>query len=67
MVLGVDGLSLRLVPDELWVFEVTVPTAHRRFTEWTKAGSWTRVHHAVLDGLGQRAISTAWRFRRHPA
>jgi len=98
MIRGVDDLSLRLVPDELWAlvepliperavrpqgggpqrvddravftaivfvltsgcawrhlpasFGVTVPTAHRRFGEWTRAGLWARVHRAVLDELG---------------
>jgi hypothetical protein len=33
-------------------FGVTVPTAHRRFTEWTKAGLWAGLHRAVLDELG---------------
>jgi transposase len=94
-----DGLSRRLVPDELWVlagpllpelfsarpqgggtavaadramftaivyvlttgcawrhlppsFGVSVPTAHRRFWQWTKAGVWPRLHRAVLDAHG---------------
>ncbi len=97
-----DGLSLRLVPDELWAlaeplippagvrrqgggiarvddravftaivfvltsgcawrhlppsFGVTVPTAHRRFTEWTQAGLWHQLHRAVLDELGSRGL-----------
>lgn len=29
-----------------------MPTAHRRFTEWTQAGLWRRLHRAVLDELG---------------
>jgi transposase len=33
-------------------FKVTVPTAHRTFTEWTHAGLWRRLHQAVLDELG---------------
>jgi len=37
-------------------FGVTVPTAHRRFTEWTKAGLWPRVHRAVLDELGGQGM-----------
>jgi transposase len=98
----VDRLSLRLVPDELWVlveplipgfatrpqgggtapvddravftatvyvltrgcgwrelpptFGVSVPTAHRRFTDWTKAGLWRRLHRAVLDELGSQGL-----------
>jgi len=30
---------------------VTVPIAHRRFTEWAKAGRWPRLHRAVVDEL----------------
>ncbi|UGT71979.1 IS5 family transposase [Nocardia gipuzkoensis] len=33
-------------------FGVTVPTAHRRFSVWTKAGLWRRLHSVVLDELG---------------
>jgi transposase len=33
-------------------FEVTVPTAHRRFTEWANARLWRRLHRVVLDELG---------------
>jgi transposase len=33
-----------------------VPTAHRRFTEWTQAGLWRRLHQAVLDQLGSRGL-----------
>lgn len=97
-----DGLSLRLVPDELWElvaplvpgfavrrqgggtaplddravftaivfvltsgctwrmlpasFGVSVPTAHRRFTDWTRDGLWTRIHRAVLDRLGEQGL-----------
>jgi transposase len=35
---------------------VTVPTAHRRFTEWTKAGLWRKLHSAVLDELGSQGL-----------
>ncbi|MEV3925659.1 transposase [Actinomadura coerulea] len=28
-------------------FGVSVPTAHRRFTAWTRAGLWPRLHGAV--------------------
>jgi transposase len=34
------------------MFGVTRATAHRRFAEWTRAGLWDRLHHAVLDRLG---------------
>ncbi|MCE7078729.1 IS5 family transposase [Streptomyces sp. ST2-7A] len=30
------------------------PTAHRRFTEWTKAGVWAKLHRLVLDEIGSR-------------
>ncbi|WP_204117035.1 MULTISPECIES: IS5 family transposase [Streptomyces] len=30
-------------------------TAHRRFTEWTKARVWAKLHRVVLDELGPRA------------
>jgi len=98
---AVDGLSQRLVPDELWTlveplipgfvvrpqrggapvdhravftaivfvltsgcpwrlllssFGVTVPTAHRRFTQWAKAGQWRRMHRTVLDELGSQGL-----------
>ena len=29
-----------------------MPTAHRRFQQWTKAGVWPRLHRAVLDAHG---------------
>lgn len=31
------------------VFGVTVPTAHRAFTEWTEAGLWRRLRRALHD------------------
>jgi transposase len=34
------------------MFGVSRATAHRRFTEWTRAGVWERLHQAVLDRLG---------------
>jgi transposase len=98
----VDRLSLRLVPDELWVlveplipvfvprpqgggtapvdaravftaivyvltsgcawrdvppsFGVGFQTAHRRFGQWTKAGLWRQLHHALLDELGSQGL-----------
>jgi hypothetical protein len=33
-----------------------VPTAHRRFTQWTQAGVWRQSHRAVLDELGARGL-----------
>jgi transposase len=44
-----SGCAWRHLPPS---FGVTVPTAHRRFTEWTRAGLWRRLHQAVLDELG---------------
>jgi transposase len=46
-----SGCAWRHLPPS---FGVAVPTAHRRFTEWTQAGLWRRVHQAVLDELGAR-------------
>ncbi|WP_461120380.1 integrase core domain-containing protein [Saccharothrix stipae] len=51
VVVGVltSGCGWRELPPS---FGVTVPTAHRRFTEWTKAALSRRLHQAVLDELG---------------
>lgn len=46
-----SGCGWRELPSS---FGVTVPTAHRRFTEWTRAALWRRLHQAVLDELGSR-------------
>ena len=46
-----SGCGWRELPPS---FGVTVPTAHRRFTEWTRAALWRRLHHAVLNELGSR-------------
>jgi transposase len=35
---------------------VPFQTAHRRFTQWTRAGAWPRPHRAVLDELGSRGL-----------
>ena len=48
-----SGCPWRLLPPS---FGVTVPTAHRRFTRWTKAGLWRRMHRAVLDELGSQGL-----------
>jgi transposase len=48
-----SGCAWRMLPPS---FGVTVPTAHRRFTVWTKAGLWRRLHRAVLDELGSRGL-----------
>ena len=44
-----SGCAWRMLPPS---FGVSVPTAHRRFTTWTEAGAWRRLHRAVLDELG---------------
>ncbi|MGI5328470.1 IS5 family transposase [Actinomadura nitritigenes] len=46
-----SGCAWRHLPAE---FGVSVPTAHRRFSAWTRAGLWPRLHRAVLDELGAR-------------
>jgi transposase len=48
-----SGCAWRYLPPS---FGVTVPTAHRRFTDWTKAGLWRRLHRAVLDTLGSQGM-----------
>ncbi|WP_432856882.1 IS5 family transposase [Amycolatopsis sp. CA-161197] len=48
-----SGCAWRYLPPS---FGITVPTAHRRFTEWTKAGLWPRLHRAVLDELGGQGM-----------
>lgn len=35
-------------------FGTSPATAHRRFTVWTEAGLWRRLHRTVLDELGAR-------------
>lgn len=44
-----SGIPWRLLPRS---FGVSPATAHRRFTAWTTAGVWPRLHRAVLDELG---------------
>lgn len=46
-----SGCAWRCLPPS---FGVTVPTAHRRFSDWTKTGLWPRLHRAVLDELGSQ-------------
>ncbi|GAA0673912.1 hypothetical protein GCM10009535_61000 [Streptomyces thermocarboxydovorans] len=46
-----SGCAWRHLPP---TFGVSPATAHRRFTAWTKAGLWRRLHRAVLDELGAR-------------
>jgi transposase len=44
-----SGCVWRHLPE---TFGVSPATAHRRFSTWTDAGLWHRVHQTVLDGLG---------------
>ncbi|WP_216854722.1 IS5 family transposase [Streptomyces pacificus] len=46
-----SGCAWRHLPE---TFEVSPATAHRRFSAWTEAGLWRRLHGAVLDELGAR-------------
>lgn len=46
------GCSWWKLPEQM--FGVTRATAHRRYTEWTTAGVWDRLHQAMLDQLGAR-------------
>ncbi|MEZ7159453.1 transposase [Streptomyces althioticus] len=46
-----SGCAWRYLPP---TFGASPATAHRRFTTWTKAGLWRRLHRAVLDELGAR-------------
>ncbi|EXU89719.1 transposase [Streptomyces noursei PD-1] len=46
-----SGCAWRRLPP---TFGVSPATAHRRFTAWTEAGLWRRLHRAVLDELGAR-------------
>lgn len=52
----VSGCAWRHLPP---CFAVAVPTAHRRFSEWTKAGLWRGLQEAVLDRHGS-AGSVHW-------
>jgi len=45
-----SGCAGRHVPGE---FGMSPATAHRRFTAWTRAGLWPKLHKAVLDELGR--------------
>jgi transposase len=44
------GCSWHKLPTVL--FGVSRASAHRRFTEWTQAGLWERLHQAFLHRLG---------------
>ncbi|MGV9567873.1 IS5 family transposase [Streptomyces sp. NPDC003480] len=45
------GCTWRQLPP---VFGPSGPTAHRRFTEWTAARVWAKLHRVILDELGSR-------------
>lgn len=45
------GCTWRQLPP---VFGPSGPTAHRRFTEWTAARVWAKLHRVILDELGAR-------------
>jgi transposase len=47
------GCAWRDLPSS---FGVPFQTAHRRFTQWTEAGVWPRLHRAVLDELGSQGL-----------
>jgi transposase len=44
-----SGCAWRVLPPS---FGVIMPTAHHRFSVWTEADVWWRLHRAVLDELG---------------
>ena len=48
-----SGCSWRQVPP---IFGVSVPTAHRRFQEWARAGLWAKIHHEVLTRLDTHGL-----------
>jgi transposase len=48
-----SGCSWRDLPPS---FGVPFQTAHRRFSQWTKAGLWRRLHRTVLDELASQGL-----------
>ena len=48
-----SGCARRDLPPS---FGVPFQTAHRRFTRWTRAGLWPRLHRAVPDELGSQGL-----------
>jgi transposase len=46
-----SGCTWRQLPPS---FGPSGPTAHRRFTEWSKGRVWAKLHRLVLDELGAR-------------
>lgn len=49
----ISGCAWREVPPS---FGVPFQTAPRRFSQWTEAGLWRDLHHAVLDELGSQGL-----------
>ncbi len=45
------GCMWRQLPPD---FGPSGPTVHRRFTEWSRAQAWDKLHRLALDGLGAR-------------
>jgi transposase len=48
-----SGCARRDLPPS---FGVPYQTAHRRFSQWTNAGLWRRLHHALLDELSSQVL-----------
>jgi transposase len=48
-----SGCAWRDLPPS---FEVPFQTAHRRFSQWTAAGLWRELHHAILAELGSQGL-----------
>jgi transposase len=48
-------------------YGVTVPTAHRRFTEWTRADLWSQVYEAAIAGPATQEMISWSRSLRHLA
>jgi hypothetical protein len=47
-------IGLYLAAAAVASFGASETTAHGRFTEWSKAGVWAKLHRLVLDELGAR-------------
>ncbi|WP_437126416.1 transposase [Nocardia mangyaensis] len=53
-----SGCPWRMLPP---TFGVTVPTAHRRFMAWSRAGSWRRLHRVVaVQHRGDETMAWAY-------
>lgn len=48
---GTTGCTWRQLPP---VFGASWQTVHRRFTEWSGARVWAKLHRILLDELGSR-------------